>query len=124
MQNSTNIFVCGLFGLLLSGCGATAANYRPIVDGSEKSSYESDLISCSQLAQKRAYLNDDVKSEAALGALIGAVAGAIDGGSDDALGGAIVAGAFTAGGRAWETREERKEIVINCMQLRGHRVVG
>ena len=124
MQNSMNILFCGLFCLVISGCGATAAKYRPIVDGTENISYESDLTSCSQLAQQRSYLNDDVKSEAALGALVGAVIGAADGGTDDALGGAIVAGAFTAGGRAWETREERKEIVIKCMQLRGHRVVG
>lgn len=111
-------------GLLLTGCGSTAAQYQPIVDGPKDAAYQNDLTACSALAEQRDYLNDDVKSEALLGAGIGAVVGALDDGLGGAVAGAAIGSATTAGGRAWDTREERKQIVISCMRQRGHRVVG
>lgn len=110
--------------IAISACGSTASNYRPIVDGPETAKYESDLGACKTLAEKRSYTNDDVKSEAALSAVVGAAVGTIEEGSEGAIGGAIVGGLFGAGDRAWETRDERKNIVVQCMKQRGHRVVG
>jgi len=109
---------------LLSGCGSTAAQYQPLVDGPRNQQYSNDLSACSQLAEQRKYINDDVKSEALLGAGIGAVVGGLEDGSSGLLAGALVGGATGAGGRAWDTREERKQIVISCMRGRGHKVVG
>lgn len=109
---------------LLSGCANTAADYEPLVDGPKDARFYDDLAECKALAEQREYLNGDTKSEAVLGAGLGALAGALDGGGTDILGGAIVGGAVGAGGRAWETREERKGIVIQCMAGRGHNVVG
>lgn len=108
----------------MTACGTTAGNYRPIVDGQETAKYESDLNACKTLAEKRSYTNDDVKSEATMAAVVGAAVGAIEGGSGGAIGGAIAGGLLGAGGRAWDTREERKDIVIECMKLRDHKVVG
>ena len=113
-----------LSAAFLAACGSTAGNYRPIVDGPKDAQYETDLASCKSLAEERSYTNDDVKSDALIGAAIGAVVGAIDDGSEGAIGGAIVGGVIGGGERAWETRDERKGIVIECMKLRGHQVVG
>lgn len=124
MLLNPKIIVAASITLLLSGCGTTSSQYRPIVDGDKNSNYEVDLVACSNLSQKRRFTNDDVKSEALLGAAIGALVGAIDEGSEGAVGGAIVGGMLGAGERAWETREERKLIVVECMKQRGHRVVG
>ena len=110
--------------LFLSGCANTAADYQPIVDGRKGPSYNSDLNACKHLAQQREYLNADTKSETLLGAGVGAVIGAISGNTEDIIAGTVVGGAFGAGERAWETRNERKQIVIKCMTGRGHRVVG
>lgn len=112
--------------LTLSACGASGAKYSPIVDGPTGGAFTSDLADCRSLSETRPYLNDDVKSEAAAGAVVGAVIGALDESDslEGAIAGAIVGGAVSAGGRAWETREERKEIIISCMGQRGHRVVG
>lgn len=112
--------------LTLSACGASGAKYSPIVDGPTDFVYTSDLADCQSLSEQRRYLNDDVKSDAAAGAVVGAVIGALDESDslEGAVAGAIVGGALSAGGRAWETHEERKEIIISCMVQRGHRVVG
>jgi len=109
--------------LLLSGCANTASNYQPIVDGPKNAKYDQDLAACKQLAEKREYLNGDAKSEALLGAALGALAGS-GGNTGDIIGGALVGSAVGAGSKAWEARGERKNIVISCMKLRGHRVVG
>ena len=109
---------------LVSACGSTSAQYQPIVDGPRDDVYTQDLAACGGLAEQREYLNDDVKSEALLGAGVGAVIGGLEDGFEGALGAGLLTAAIGAGGRAWETREERKGIVIECMRQRGHRVVG
>lgn len=117
---ATSVVMVGL----LSGCANTAADYEPLVDGPKDNRFYEDLAACKALAEQREYLNGDTKSEALLGAGLGALAGALDGGGSDIVGGAIVGGAAGAGGRAWDTREERKGIVIQCMAGRGHKIVG
>ncbi|MBB1486353.1 glycine zipper family protein [Oceanospirillum sediminis] len=107
-----------------TGCGSTASSYQPIVDGPKGQRYHNDLAACSSLAEQRSYTNDDVKSEGLMGAGIGALFGALEDGGEGAVAGAIIGGAAGAGGRAWDTREERKHIVVQCMRGRGHRVVG
>ena len=110
--------------LILQGCAGSAATYRPIVDGEPSVTYQADLYDCQRLATERGYINGDVKSEAALGSAIGAVVGAAEEGGDGAIAGAILGGVLSGAGRAWETRDERKAIVIQCMENRGHAVVG
>lgn len=108
----------------LCACANTGADYSPIIDGPTNITYSQDLADCRALAKQRSYTNGDVKSDALLGAGVGALAGGIDDGVDGAIGGLILGGLLGGGGRAWETQEERKAIVINCLSQRGHRVVG
>lgn len=126
MYSKTNLVLATslIVTSLLSGCANTAADYEPLVDGPKDALFYDDLADCKQLAEQREYLNGDTKSEALLGAGIGALAGAVGGDGGDILAGAVVGGALSAGGRAWETRDERKGIVVECMLGRGHRVVG
>ena len=115
------LVVVGRFGL--AGCAATGANYAPIADGPVSITYAADLETCQQLATKRGYMNDDTKTNAMIGAGLGALAGLADDGGG-ALAGAVV-GALAGGGAGMvETREQRRQIVIECMKGRGHRVVG
>ncbi len=106
------------------GCAHSGAKYEPIVDGDMTAQYTADLGACQSLATEREYTNGDVKSETTAGAVTGAVLGAIDDGLEGAVGGAIAGSVLAGGARAWETRDERKQIIIECMRQRGHRVVG
>lgn len=118
-------YIALFFGsvLLLTGCGKSAGLYQTIVDGPQDTKYHTDLGECQQLAAKRSYLNDDVKSTALLGAGIGTLAGALEDGVGGAVGGAVAGGVIGGGTQSWDTRDEKKNIIIECMKLRGHRVV-
>ena len=107
-----------------TGCANSSARYQPIVDGRISADYYADVQDCQQLATQRKFTNGDVKSEAVAGAVTGVLIGAIEEGTEGAIAGAVVGSALGAGGRAWDTRQERKEIIIECMKGRGHRVVG
>lgn len=112
----------------LAACGQTGSNYRPIVDGPLGYAYEKDLAQCKQLAEQRGLFNDETKMAALAGAAIGGVLGAVEADDNTAPGGAVVGalagGAIGAGGGAVKAHGERKQIVMNCMAGRGHRVVG
>ena len=110
--------------MMMTACTTlnSGASHRPIVDGGDLTNYEFDLTECQAVAEQRDYLNDETKSDAAIGALLGALAGS-DGDRGDIIGGAIVGAAVGAGGKAYDTRTERKNIVINCMRNRGYNTV-
>lgn len=110
--------------MVMTACTSlnSGASHRPIVDGGDLSNYEFDLTECQAVAEQREYLNDETKSDAAIGAVLGALAGS-DGDRGDIIGGAIVGAAVGAGGKAYDTRTERKNIVINCMRNRGYNTV-
>jgi len=119
-----HISVSFVLAALITGCGSTASSYEPIVDGPTGQRYHDDLAACSSLSEQKSYTNDDVKSEGLMGAGVGALIGALEDGVGGAVAGAAVGGAAGAGGKAWDTREEKKQIVIQCMRGRGHNVVG
>lgn len=111
----------------LVACANSGARYVPIHDGEQSPTYLADLTECQTLAHERELINGDTKTDILVGAGVGAVAGAIDGDSDDvggAIAGALIGAAVGAGNGAMEARDDRKAIVISCMQGRGHRVVG
>lgn len=114
--------------LSLTACASNGgARYEPIVDGKKAANYQNDLAQCQSLATERAYMNDDTKQDMLVGAAIGAVVGLADGDTSDtegAIGGAIAGAVAGGSSRAVEARSERKEIVVNCMAGRGHKVVG
>ncbi len=122
------IFITAIVGgLALSGCANTGAKYEPIADGPVSVTYAADLENCQQLATDRGYINADTKTNAMIGAGLGALAGIADDDVNDtegAIAGAVV-GAIAGGGAGMvETREQRRQIVIDCMKGRGHPVVG
>ena len=123
------VFSAPLFLLLgLTACGQTGSNYRPIVDGPLGYAYENDLGQCKELAEQRKLFNGETKAAALAGAAVLGAVGAADADDNKAAGaaiaGALVGGAFGAGAGAFKAHEDRKEIVINCMRGRGHKVVG
>lgn len=122
--NTTKLATTATLILLTTACTSMNAGsgHRPIVDGGDLSNYESDLTECQMVAEQREYMNDETKSDAAIGAVLGALAGA-GGDRGDIVGGAIVGAAAGAGGKAWDVRTERKNIVINCMRNRGYNTV-
>ncbi len=114
----------GSMAVLIGGCSNTGADYRPIVDGGASAAYESDLSECAAVADQRGYLNGDVQNAALLGTGLGAIVGGLSDGWGGALVGGVIGAAGGAGAEAWDTQDERKQIVKNCMKGRGHKVVG
>lgn len=116
-----------LTALAIAACANSGARYEPVADGPVGSTYASDLEACQSVATGRGYLNADTRTNAAIGAGLGALAGLADEDVTDTEGviaGAVV-GALAGGGAGMvETREQRRRIVIDCMQGRGHPVVG
>lgn len=115
MNHLTRTLVLATVAVALGGCFATGAKHRPIVDGSDPRRYEADLAACQDVARQRSYVNADVQLNAAIGGAVGAVV--------DGVEGAVAGAAIGGGAAAVDTVRERKAIVINCMEGRGHRVV-
>lgn len=111
--------------LVLGGCANTASGYRPIVDGYQGDVYHADLADCQALAKTKRYDNGDTRTSALAGAVVGGAAGAIEDGSVEGAVVGVLLGALIGGASgAAETRTDRKDIVIRCMDGRGHAVVG
>lgn len=118
----TTIMCCSL---VLGGCANTASGYRPIVDGYEDEIYHADLADCQALAKTKSYDNGDSRTSALAGAVVGGAAGVIEDGSVEGAVVGVLLGALIGGATgAADTREDRKDIVIRCMDGRGHAVVG
>lgn len=111
-----------LLTLSLSGCFSTGAQHRPIVDGGDLVNYDADLEQCQQAAEQHEYVNEDTKTGALIGAVIGALAG-IGEGKGETLAGAAVGALIGGGSQAYGAIDERKKIVIRCMQGRGYNVI-
>lgn len=123
IKNTGKLLVTSGVMLTLLGCANTADNYEPIVDGPKGRVFQQDLAACQSLAKQRSYVNGDVKTGALIGATLGLLAGS-GGDRDDMVGGALGGALIGGGGEALEARDERKDIVVECMRQRGHRVVG
>lgn len=117
----------GMAILSLGACANTGAAYMPIVDGPRDARFTQDVAECRALAEERKLLNGNTKQTALIAAGLTGLAVLADdkkSGLGDALFGGIVGGAFGAGAGAFEVREERQQIMKNCMSGRGHNVVG
>ncbi|WP_323770022.1 YMGG-like glycine zipper-containing protein [Antarctobacter sp.] len=95
------------------------------LDGPRNAMFDTDLASCKVAAAN--YRPDAHLDGALTGAATGAVFGALD--NEDDRGTGAVAGAAVgalAGIAAAEDElsEDRREVVIRCLQNRGHRVIG
>ncbi|MEM8553715.1 MAG: glycine zipper family protein [Pseudomonadota bacterium] len=108
---------------MLSACGGTGSDYVPISDGAPSAQFQSDLTACQQLAKQKPLVDGETREDALIGAAIGALAGATDGGAE-AIAGAVLGGAVGTTAGSLERREDRADIVVECMKGRGHAVVG
>ncbi|WP_375547583.1 glycine zipper family protein [Oceanicaulis alexandrii] len=117
----------GVAALALGACAGGGADYAPVVDGPRSVAYQADLQACQALARERALMNADTRTDMAIGAGIGALAGLADDDVTDtegALAGALVGAAVGGMSGALETRDERRQMVVDCLRLRGHRAIG
>lgn len=106
----------------LAACADSGANYQPILDGQPTAAFQSDLAACQALARNQNQFDQERVAATVLGAGAGAILGEAD--SGDAIGGAV-AGALAGGvASSVDVNERREAIVIECLQGRGHRVVG
>ncbi len=122
---------------LLVGCATNpnavgsgyGAGYTPVIDGPQDSKYWTDLNECRTLASQ---VQRNRESEAAGQAVAGALAGALVGGMLGSRGyrnqtaafgakaGALGGGAEGLGGAL----QGGKQVIVNCMIGRGHKVLG
>lgn len=118
-----NVFPALLPLVLLAACADGGSNYSPVLDGPAGPAYAGDLAECQALARNQKQFDQETLGAAVLGALLGL---ADDDSSEleGAVGGAVVGG--LAGGAAGgiNAADRRQAIVIECLQGRGHRVVG
>ncbi len=115
----------------LSACATGGAAHQPIIDGpmdpEYRAAYQQDLGECRQVAEQRSYDNSDVRTQALVGAGIGGLLGlanAYSADEGDFFTGAIIGGLFGGGQEALNTRDQRREILLNCLANRGHNVLG
>ncbi|MGR3485231.1 MAG: glycine zipper family protein [Paracoccaceae bacterium] len=109
--------------VLLAGCAGHGADYAPVLDGPPGPAFAADLTACQSLARAQAGLDREAAAAAIAGAVAGAALGAEDGTETAVAGLAVGALAGLVGG-ADLAAERRREIVVVCLQGRGHRAVG
>ena len=126
MKRFSNFTLVALAGLAVTACANSGASYRPIVDGPRDAVFEQDLADCQALAEEREYLNGDTRTAMFAGAVIGGLLGwALDNSDAEDVADGALAGAAAGGlGGAAEAHGERRQIVMNCMEGRGHNIVG
>ncbi|GAA6179683.1 MULTISPECIES: YMGG-like glycine zipper-containing protein [unclassified Shimia] len=117
--------VCLLASITLGLGACTSPVDRPLtVDGTRNAHFDGDYNACH--AQAASFTNGAGMQSAAAGAAIGAAIGALE--ADDewegALAGAAIGGLVGSAENASATEDERRNVLIRCMQNRGHDVIG
>lgn len=120
------ILLLALTSLSVAACANSGATYRPIVDGPRDHVYERDLADCQALAEERGYVDGETRTAMFAGAVIGGLLGWASRNSDaeDVADGALAGAAVGGLSGAAEAHGERREIVVTCMERRGHNVLG
>lgn len=121
MKKSHILVICPI--IVLSACAEMGANYEPILDGAPNANFQSDLQACQNLARGQNQFDQETTGAAVAGGVLGAAIAKHEGGGtvvEGLIGGALVG--FLGG--VFEATDQRKEIVIECMKGREHRVVG
>jgi uncharacterized protein YcfJ len=120
-----NVKLICLTGLIALGACTAPMERSYTVDGPRNAMFASDMGQCKAIANS--YRSDARHQGAMVGAASGAVFGALDN-EDDRGEGALVGAAIGAlagvSAAEDERRDEQRNVVIRCMQNRGHNVVG
>ena len=117
-----------LIGLILTAAACAKAPVdRPLtLDGPQAMGFQDDLASCRVLAL--GYDDPELNKQVAGSAAIGAAVGGLDADDGDELEGALVGaaigGLFGAAEKNAAIKEEQRDVLIRCMQGRGHKVIG
>lgn len=109
----------------VSGCASTGSNYRPIVDNKnvDLNRYEADLQECQAYARKTANAGKSAAVGAAAGAALGVALALIGGGGYD-KGASAGAGALIGGvGAGAQGETNQRNIIRNCLNGRGYKVL-
>lgn len=111
---------------LLSGCGDPVDMFEPIVDGPRGGAYQADLHQCRQLAHQAetSTAQERALTGAALGAVVGLAVGKDGKRADTAAEGTAIGALAGATAEPEGLFDRQQRIIVNCMQMRGHRVVG
>lgn len=130
------IISIALLPVMMAGCsgGWAGQGYQPVVDsygstGKNPEEYSSDMSYCQTVGAQRNQL-PDTAAGAGLGALGGAASGALVGlARGSKIGAASLFGAgfgALAGGAvsAYQSNENRQNIVMSCMTSKGWTVLG
>lgn len=108
----------------VAACSGTGAEYTPVTDGPPSMAFQSDLAACQEISKKLRWDNAQAREDVMIGTIIGAALGAAGGDTSNPLGGALAGAVGSSVGAGVNTRDDRKDIIISCMQQRQHNVVG
>ena len=96
-----------------------------MIDGPKGPGFEADLHACQDVARQKPLINDEAREDALIGAGLGALLALGEGDAADAVvAAAALGGVAGASAGALDNHGDRAEIVVACMQGRGHKVVG
>lgn len=116
-----------LIGLLGLGACSDYPTTRPLaVDGPRNANFAQDEAECYALASNYnpGEMAGSIGAGAAEGALVGALTSGRGSSTEWGLKGAAIGGLMGAAEGQYETDKAQRQVMINCMQGRGHRVIG
>lgn len=113
--------------VLVAALGLAACTQYPMqkplaVDGTRNASFASDEAHCTALAVS--YHSGKRGMDTTFGAIDGALTGAMIGDGYDALGGAVAGGILGSVKGQYNDELVQRQVLVNCMQARGHSVIG
>lgn len=108
---------------LFAACDELGAADAPILDGVPNASYEQDVTACTALAEDASSNPTEVGVATTAGALVGGLAAGHED-TDAAPWGALLGAAAGWIGMQSDQQQERRAILVACLQGRGHPVVG
>ncbi|MEX0284092.1 MAG: glycine zipper family protein [Paracoccaceae bacterium] len=111
-----------LFATALAACGEPPVQRALVVDGTRTPTFEADRQHCSKLAMS--YDGKTARDEALTGAAIGGLLGLATGSTDSALIGAGLGGAIGGVEGNATLNDTQRDLLVRCMQNRGHNVLG
>lgn len=108
-------------GLIVSACGEAPTSKPLRLSGPAGAHYDADLSDCRNIAMQ--YDNELTSQGAIAGAAVGGLIGATES-REDAIAAAAIGGLLGAAEGSIEKGENQREMMIRCMQNRGHPVIG
>ncbi|WP_299951446.1 YMGG-like glycine zipper-containing protein [uncultured Ruegeria sp.] len=120
-MKTRNLALCAPL-LLVVACAESPVERSLVVDGPKTAAFAADRRHCTNLALN--YDDGSAGNEALIGAAIGATFGALEDDLEGAIVGAAIGGALGGLEGSVDLEEEQRDVLIRCMQNRGHQVIG